>query len=557
MLLALLLAAGSALLGGALALASRKRPALLEVTRTFAFAAAGGVVALHLFPELLRELGARGLLWAALGFAVPGLLEAGAKALGPRLSGRGLSGARVAAETGFVALAVHSLLEGLALRAAAAGPGSHADLQLALVAHHAPLTAAVALPLLELYGARATLWRILAIAAAGGLGALLGGAGLGSLETSGVLGAAGGLMAGALLHVVADEIHPQTPGPLTLRLADLAAAAAGLSVAALAATAQEPGPLRTSVALAGIFHQTGGLLLVAAPALLAGDLLSVALARLAPRRLAGLFDLPGASLATLLVTLRMLGPLPTAARLLLALGAAAGGALLASLWPSPEASSPDSRRAGPVTTPAPFLGALLAHLAECAPRRLAVLLFGGATLGVLAGGAGFPLPPAPPGPFTLLLVLGACSVLSAAAAAALSPLVFALAPAVPALVAMVLLPALLRPLGARAPASSPLAGLRAGPLGRQLGYGFFAATGTLAVSLLLRAGPAAQLAPQALAAALATTAPLASSLWDQAARAPLSALCLAVLAAPLLVTVWRAGPRGWLVPLRHGGREEV
>jgi hypothetical protein len=552
MLLALLLAAGSALLGGALALASRKRPALLEVTRTFAFAAAGGVVALHLFPELLRDLGARGLLWAALGFAVPGLLEAGAKALGPRLSGQGLSGARVAAETGFVALAVHSLLEGLALRAAAAGPGSHADLQLALVAHHAPLTAAVALPLLELYGARVTALRILLVAAAGGLGALLGGTGW--LETSGVLGAAGGLMAGALLHVVADEIHPQTPGPLSSRLADLAAAVAGLSVAALAATAQEPGPLQTTVAVAGIFHQTGGLLLVAAPALLAGDLFSVALARLSPQRFRGLFDLPGASLATLLVTLRMVGPLPTAARLLLALGAAAGGALLASLWAPPKPPAQDGPAVAPVQTT--FLAALLDHLAEWAPRRLAVLLFGGATLGVLAGGAGFPLPPAPPGPFTLLLVLGGCSVLSAAAAAALSPLVFALVPAVPALVAMVVLPALLRPLGARVAASSPLAAVRSGPLGRRFGHGFFAATGTLAVSLLLRAGPAADLAPQALAAALATTAPLASPLWDQAARAPLSALCLVALALPLLFTLWRAGPRGWLVPLRHGGDDE-
>jgi hypothetical protein len=251
----------------------------------------------------------------------------------------------------------------------------------------------------------------------------------------------------------------------------------------------------------------------------------------------------------------MVGGLPTAARLLLALGAAAGGALLSSLWPlTKDAAGPTGGAREPAEG-APYLSALLAHLAEWAPRRLAVLLFGGATLSLLAGGAGFPRPPSPPDPFTLLLVLGACSVLSAAAAAALSPLVFALVPAVPALVAMVLLPALLRPLGALVAESSPLADLRSGPLGRRLGAGFFGATGTLAVSLLLRAGPEASLAPQALAAALATTAPLQESLLAQAAQAPVSALCLAALALPLVWTVWRAGPRGWLVPLRHGGEE--
>jgi hypothetical protein len=547
--LALLLAAGSALLGGALALGAQKRPLLLELTRTFAFAAAGGVVALHLFPELLRAMGAGGLFWALAGFALPGLFEAAARTLGPQLHRQGLSGARVAAETGFLALAIHSVLEGVALRAAAAGPGGHADLQVALVAHHAPLTAAVALPLLELYGARQTLLRVVAIAAAGALGALLLGPAAEHLSSSGVLGAAGGLMAGALLHVVADEIRPQGEGTTGGRLADLAAALAGLGVSAIAVLAQEPGALQTSVLLAGTFRQTAGLLLLAAPALLAGDLLAVFLLRRLPARLAGLADLPGASAATLLVAFRLLGPLCTAALLWLALGAALGGVLLARLWPAP-APMPSAPAA------APIVQVLLGHLAEWAPRRLAVLLFGGATLCLLAGGAGFPSPAAPPSVPTLLLVLGLCATLSSAAAAALSPLVFSLSPALPALVSLTVLPALLRPLGARRPGQAgPVALSRSGPLGQRLAFGVSGALGALAASLLLRLLPGDGWPSLARLSSLALRAQLDGPILEQAAAAPLSALCLALLAAPLLVTVWRAGPRGWLVPLRHGGAE--
>ena len=49
----LLLAAGSALLGGALAIAARRHAVLLGLTRTFSFPAAAGVVGFHLFPEVL------------------------------------------------------------------------------------------------------------------------------------------------------------------------------------------------------------------------------------------------------------------------------------------------------------------------------------------------------------------------------------------------------------------------------------------------------------------------------------------------------------------------
>ena len=545
MLLALLLSAGSALLGGALALAARHRPALLDLTRTFAFSAAAGVVALHLFPELLRESGPRGLLWAALGFALPGLLEAAARGLGPGLRERGFSGARVAAELGFVALFVHSLLEGLALRAAVGAPGPHVDLEIALVAHHAPLTAAVALPLFELLGARAAAVRVLWIAGAGVAGALLGGA---TADGSGAafFSVAGGAMAGALLHVVADEIRPQRFTSAGGRLADLAAGAAGIAVAGLGAS-MHPASDRTSAAVAGVLQQTAALLLLSSPALLAGDL-AAAWLRLRASRLR-LDDQPGASPAALLVTGRLLGLLAMPARLLLAAAGPLAEALVARLWPrgADSDSDTDTDTDTDAYTVSAAFAALLDHLAECWPRRLAVLLLGGATLGALTGGPGFaPVEGGVPA-LAVILVVGACSALSGAAGAALAvPALAAGAPPLPALLSMVLLPAVARLLLSSGSREA------SGPLPRRLLLAALVAAGTLAGYFAL---PATSLGASVTGAALAAVAQLSLPLREQLSAAPVSAACTALLAVPVLATLWRAGARGWLAPLRHGGAE--
>ncbi|HEY6909936.1 MAG TPA: hypothetical protein VI356_11230, partial [Myxococcales bacterium] len=174
MIVGALLAAGSALLGGAIAILSQRRPAVLERTRTFAFAAAAGVVAFHLLPEVLPEQGLVALLWMAAGFLLPWGLEAGARVFGPRLlRGSGLSSLRVSAEVGFAALVFHSVAEGLALVAALARPRGNLDLEIALVAHHAPLTAAVVLPFLDLRGAGSAAARAVAIGVAGVTGVVV------------------------------------------------------------------------------------------------------------------------------------------------------------------------------------------------------------------------------------------------------------------------------------------------------------------------------------------------------------------------------------------------
>ncbi|HEY4770691.1 MAG TPA: hypothetical protein VIH51_08700, partial [Myxococcales bacterium] len=228
MIRAALLAGCSAILGGAIALVARRRPSVLERTRTFAFAAAAGVVAFHLLPEVLSSQGLTALLWMAAGFALPWALEAGARALGPGLlHGRGLSGLRVAAEVGFAALLFHSVVEGLTLVAALAQPRGELDLEAAIVAHHAPLTAAVVLPFLDLGGPRAAAVRAALVAAAGIAGALLSGP-LPGFEDAGFLQSATAVTAGALLHVVADEIRAQRFTSPMERALDLLACVAGL-----------------------------------------------------------------------------------------------------------------------------------------------------------------------------------------------------------------------------------------------------------------------------------------------------------------------------------------
>src|SRR6266481_1407015 len=278
MIRAALLAGCSAILGGAIAVVARRRPAVLELTRTFAFAAAAGVVAFHLLPEVLSSQGLMALLWMAAGFALPWVLEAGARTLGPGLlHGRGLSGLRVAAEVGFAALLFHSVVEGLALVAALSQPRANLDLEIALVAHHAPLTAAVVLPFLDLGGPRPAAVRAGIVAAAGIGGALLSVV-LPGFEEGAFLQAAIAVTAGALLHVVFDEICAQQFDSPMERVLDLGACAAGFLVAGIGALLH----LRDGIGAAPLelIRLFGGLALACAPAVIFG---SVACALLASR----------------------------------------------------------------------------------------------------------------------------------------------------------------------------------------------------------------------------------------------------------------------------------
>ncbi|MCA1827480.1 MAG: hypothetical protein LC689_11165 [Myxococcales bacterium] len=489
------LAAFSALLGGAIALVARKHPAVLERTRTFAFAAAAGVVAFHLLPEVLSSQGLVALLWMAVGFALPWALEAGARAMGPGiLQSRGITGLRVAAEVGFAALVFHSVAEGLALVAALAQPQGQLDLEVALVAHHAPLTAAVVLPFLDLRGPRTVATRAVAIGAAGAAGAVVSVFVPGFTEGA-FLDTATAVTAGALLHVVSDEIRAQRFVSRWERAADIGACVAGLLVAGLSAVLhvreqQAAGPLLE------FLRVFGGIAILSAPAVLFG---AIAGALLAIRTRFFRWD-------AFLLALVLLGPL----------FAVAFGALTV-LFAIPGA--PDFTAGEPG-------GGVLQELVGAIRRRAPPLL----ALSFVAAGlevASSPLPTAvvPLLPVTVGLVL--CSRLDEAGAVA---------------VAAVLIHKGLDP-------GIAVAVLAIGPFTRGLRVRT-AAIWAGALALLWRSGVLAR----AIVAAQVALAGVRHPIPLQASASPLGAASAAVVIAIALATLWTAGVRGWFAPLRHGPR---
>jgi len=488
------LAAFSALLGGGLALAARRHPALLERTRTFAFAAAAGVVAFHLLPELLPDQGVVALLWMAAGFALPWILEVAARAVGPGLLERsGFSGLRVAAEIGFAALLFHSVVEGLALVAALARPRGQADLEIALVAHHAPLTAAVVLPFLDLKGPRSAAARSLMVAAAGLLGAALSGVVPGLAEGA-LLQKATAVTAGALLHVVADEIRTQRFGSRWERAADLGACAVGLLVAGVGAFLHLRDG-RETAPLVEFIRVLAGIALSSAPALLFG---AAGGALLAARGVAS----PLQRVDAFLLALVLLGPAAALALLLLAIFLR-GGRSTAGARPSAPA-------------------AMIGGIRDRAPALLALLLV---AAGLEVSAARLDLHSATG--WLLLAALGLCSRLDEAGAVAVAGV----------LVHKGLDPAFAVALLAVGPAT------RAAPLRALLSTAVALAAGSLLSFSRLLAG-----------AGQGAFSEVHEPITAQLAGSPLAAAAAAVLVALALGTLWTAGVRGWFAPLRHGPR---
>jgi hypothetical protein len=238
-LLALLVAVLAVALGAALTAVSGARPAVLGLLRTFAATAAAAVVLTHLLPDALSGAG----LWGALAF-LGGLL--GPLALHPlteRLALRKttLSPRRVALEAGFIGLLVHHVGDGLGIGAYAALPGGvllHLDVILALIAHTVPLVAVVMLAYRGEYGLTVALRRVAALAAASAVGVGVSFAIPGPALASAAAWI-GALVSGVLLHVVTHDWLEDLPKSEGARIADLAAAALGLSLVLLGG--HEPG----------------------------------------------------------------------------------------------------------------------------------------------------------------------------------------------------------------------------------------------------------------------------------------------------------------------------
>jgi hypothetical protein len=236
---ALVVAVLAVALGAALTAVSGARPGVLGLLRTFAATAAAAVVATHLLPDALASIG----LWGAGAFLIGLLSPLGLHLLTERLASRRshLSPARVALEAGFVGLLVHHIGDGLGIGAYAALPGGvlgHLDVILALIAHTVPLVAVVTLAYRGEYGLPVALRRAGALAGASALGVVVSFA-VPHGALSSAAGWIGALVSGVLLHIVTHDWLEDLPKTEGARLADLAAAALGLSLVLLGG--HEPG----------------------------------------------------------------------------------------------------------------------------------------------------------------------------------------------------------------------------------------------------------------------------------------------------------------------------
>jgi len=292
-LLALLVAVLAVALGAALTAVSGARPTVLGLLRTFAATAAAAVVLTHLLPDALSGAG----LWGALAFVVgllgPLLLHPLTERLALRKSE--LSPRRVALEAGFIGLLVHHVGDGLGIGTYAALPGgvlAHLDVILALIAHTVPLVAVVTLAYRGEYGLAVALRRVTALAIASALGVAASFAVPGPALASAAAWI-GALVSGVLLHVVTHDWLEDLPKSEAARVADLGAAALGLSLVLLGG--QEPGHSSGGHAL---FEVAMAIAERGAPFLLVGLALTFWLADRAARELENL----GKSLPAVLST---------------------------------------------------------------------------------------------------------------------------------------------------------------------------------------------------------------------------------------------------------------
>jgi hypothetical protein len=238
-LLALVVAVLAVALGAALTAVSGARPTVLGLLRTFAATAAAAVVLTHLLPDALSGAGLWGALAFLFGLLGPLVLHPLTERFALRRSDR--SRRQLALEAGFIGLLVHHVGDGLGIGAYAALPGgvlAHLDVILALIAHTVPLVAVVTLAYRGEYGLEVALRRVSALAVASALGVAVSFSVPGPALASAAAWI-GALVSGVLLHVVTHDWLEDLPKSEGARLADLGAAALGLSLVMLGG--HEPG----------------------------------------------------------------------------------------------------------------------------------------------------------------------------------------------------------------------------------------------------------------------------------------------------------------------------
>ncbi|MCP4867233.1 MAG: hypothetical protein GY898_00765 [Proteobacteria bacterium] len=198
----LLIASLAALLFGPplLKLASGS-PWALRLLDGFVYVAIGGLVLLHVLPEVVATSGWAALVAAAIGLVGPSTIE-------KRLEQSARQAHEAALLLAVVALSLHGLFDGMALTGEAE---HHAELGLAVVLHRLPVGLTLWWLIQPTRGTRAAAGALGAIAVATVAGFFLGGAAAGALEAP-AMGLVYALVAGSLLHVVLHRPHPVAEG---------------------------------------------------------------------------------------------------------------------------------------------------------------------------------------------------------------------------------------------------------------------------------------------------------------------------------------------------------
>ena len=241
MLLAVAIASLAVLFGLLLGLAPAASRRALGPLRTLALTAVIGVVALHLLPEALRDLGAVGLLAFAIGLALPRWLGALRTKQGHAHDGSAHDHAntdRIGLDLGFFGLLAHHVGDGLALgaysRTGATHGHPHGDVLLALVLHTVPLVAVVAAGYARTRGVRVAVTRAAWLAVASVVGVLCSHMVPESIVDHATAWIAAGV-SGLLLHGLAHDMGLDLPRTPASRWFDLVMALLGAAVGILGA----------------------------------------------------------------------------------------------------------------------------------------------------------------------------------------------------------------------------------------------------------------------------------------------------------------------------------
>jgi zinc transporter ZupT len=208
MLLPLTIAFLAVALGAALAILPREGALIVKPIRLIALIAALVVIATHLVPEALEELGPRALLAVAAGIALPWILEALGGIVAQRTATSAGSTPFAALEISYAGLVVHRFGDGLSMGAIARSsdtPTAALGVLLALAAHIVPVTTVMVLAFVSLRGRGSALFRAAGLAAATMAGVVAAAAApeRGPKDVSPWVSA---LVAGLLLHLVAPSI---------------------------------------------------------------------------------------------------------------------------------------------------------------------------------------------------------------------------------------------------------------------------------------------------------------------------------------------------------------